>query len=49
MHRWKRWIAAIAIGVSMFGIAACDGDPEDPDQVEEQVDELEQDVRENTP
>jgi hypothetical protein len=33
MRRWKRWIAAIAIGVSVFGIAACDGDP-DPENIE---------------
>jgi len=61
MSQWKRWIAVIAIAGSLLGVAACDGgDVEDPDQVEQQVDEgtdnledqvdeLEQDVRENTP
>jgi hypothetical protein len=51
MSQWKRWVAVIALAVAPLGVAACngDGDPEDPDQIEEQVDELEQDVRENTP
>jgi hypothetical protein len=50
MSRWKRWIAVIAFVGSLLGVAACNGDDvEDPDQVEQQVDELEKDVRENTP
>ena len=61
MRQWKRWVAVIALAGSPLGVAACDGgDVEDPDQVEqqvdestdqveEQVDELEEDVRENTP
>jgi hypothetical protein len=50
MSLWKRWIAVIALAASPLGVVACDGgDPEDPDQVEQQVDELEEDVRENTP
>jgi hypothetical protein len=49
MRVWKRWLVVLAIGAAAIGVAACDGDPEDPDQIEEQVDELEQDVRENTP
>ena len=61
MSQWKRWIAVIGLAGSLLGVAACDGnDVEDPDQVEQQVDEntdnledqvdeLEEDVRENTP
>jgi hypothetical protein len=52
MTKWKKWAAVIALAVAPLGVAACDsgdGDVEDPDQVEQQVDELEQDVRENTP
>ena len=54
MSAWKRWIAAIAVGVSVFGVAACDSDPDevdqpgDPEQVEEmeeQLDQVEDDVR----
>lgn len=54
MSTWKRWVAAAAIGVSAFGIAACDSDPDevdqpgDPEQVEEmeeQLDEVEEGVR----
>ena len=29
MKKWKRWIAAIAIGASVLGVAACDD--ADPD------------------
>ena len=52
MSKWKEWAAVIALAVAPLSVAACDGgdgDVEDPDQVEQQVDELEQDVRENTP
>lgn len=48
MQKWKRWIAVLAVGAASLGAAACD-DSEDPDQIEEQLDELEEDVRENTP
>ena len=56
MSAWKRWIAAFAVGAAVFGVAACDSDPDevdqpgDPEQVEEmeeQLDELEEDVRGN--
>jgi len=49
MPTWRRGLAAMAIAVAALGVAGCDNDPEDADQIEEQVDELEQDVRENTP
>ena len=49
MRKWKPWIAALAIAAAALGAAACNSDPEDPDQVEEQLDDVEEDVRENTP
>ena len=33
MTRWKRFAAALAIGVAVFGVAACDSDP-DPTEIE---------------
>jgi hypothetical protein len=47
----KRIIAAVLAGVIVVtGLSACgDGDPKDPDQIEEELDEVEEDVRENTP
>lgn len=33
MQNWKRWVSAIAIGASVLGVAACDGDP-DPTELE---------------
>ena len=54
MSTWKRRIAAMAVGVAVFGIAACDSDPDevdqpgDPEQVEEmeeQLDQVEEDIR----
>lgn len=48
MQKWKRWVAILAVGAAAFGVAACDNS-DDPDEIEEQLDELEEDVRENTP
>lgn len=47
----KRFIAAVLAGaIAVTGLTACgDEDPKDPDQVEEELDELEEDVRESTP
>ena len=45
---WRKWVAAMAIGVSVFGVAACNNS-EDLDDAEQRVDELDEDVRENTP
>lgn len=48
--KWMRWLAVVAVTAgATFGIAACDGDGEDPDQIEEQLDETEEQIRENTP
>ena len=58
MSRWKQRVAAVAIGISVMGIAACDsggdeidqpGDPEQVEDMEEQLDEAEEEVREDTP
>ena len=48
MHRWKKWIAAVTIGVAAIGVTACDN-TDDPDEIEQQLDQLEEDVRDNTP
>jgi hypothetical protein len=43
-------LIVVALASTPIGVAACNGDDvEDLDQVEQQVDELEKDVRENTP
>ena len=34
MSKWRRWVAAFAIGASLFGVAACDSDP-DPTEIDE--------------
>ena len=48
--KWTRWLTAVAITAgATFGVAACDRDPDDPDQIEEQLDETEEEIRENTP
>ena len=51
MSQWKKWVAVIVLAAAPVGVAACngDGDPEDPDQIENQVDEKEKEIRENTP
>lgn len=58
MRGWKQWTAAVAVGASVFVLAACDGgpdevdqpgDPEQVEQVEEQLDQVEEDVRDGTP
>lgn len=36
MRKWKRFLAALAIGAAVIGVAACDGDP-DPTEVEGEV------------
>ena len=57
MTAWKRWVAAIALGMSLLGIAACSnpdevdqpGDPEQVEEMEEQLDQVEEEVRDDTP
>jgi hypothetical protein len=49
MQRLRPWIAAVTIAVAALGTAACNSDPEDADQVEQQIDDMEEEVRENTP
>ena len=56
MQHWRRWIAVLAIVTGSVGLAACGDDepdnPADPDgaeEVEEQLDDMEEEVRENTP
>lgn len=51
VYSMKRFIAALLAGViALAGLSACgDEDPKDADQVEEELDELEEDVRESTP
>jgi hypothetical protein len=49
----KRAGAALLVGAFALGAVACSSDPEDPDQtenqIEDQVDEKEEELRENTP
>lgn len=42
--RWRKSIAALAVGVAVFGVAACDSDNDtDPDQVNEPSTEIDPD------
>lgn len=51
--KWRRWIAAAAIGASAFGVAACDGGdgdvPEDISEEKEDITEEKQDIQEDIP
>ena len=42
MAEWRRWVAALAIGASLFGVAACDSDP-DPNEIENEPGNLTED------
>lgn len=33
--KWRKWVAAVAIGVSVFGVAACDDGNQD--DIEEEI------------
>lgn len=50
---WRKLIAAVAIGVSAFGVAACDGGdgdvPEDISEEKEDITEEKQDIQEDLP
>lgn len=42
--KWRRSIAAVALGVSVFGVAACDGD--NPNEVDQEIEEEKEDITE---